>query len=54
LHRLPEFTDFLSLVRKAAKGAVDFLDIEYRDFTVTGSKSPFQNSVGGCFVGTKC
>jgi ectoine hydroxylase-related dioxygenase (phytanoyl-CoA dioxygenase family) len=38
LHRLQEFADFLSLVRKAAKGAVDFLDIEYRDFTVTGSK----------------
>lgn len=36
LHRLPEFADFLRLVMKAAKGAVDFLDIEYRDFTVTG------------------
>ena len=32
LHRLPEFADFLSLVRKAAKGAVDFLDNEYREF----------------------
>ena len=40
LHRLPEFADFMSLVRKAAKGAVDFLDIEYRGFTVTGSKIP--------------
>jgi uncharacterized protein (TIGR02466 family) len=36
LHQLPEFTEFLDVITKTAKGALEFLDVEYGDFAVTG------------------
>ena len=36
LHHLPEFAEFLDVVMKTTKGALEFLDVEYRDFVVTG------------------
>lgn len=36
LHRLDEFEGLVALMRKAAQGALDFLQIDYSDFQVTG------------------
>ncbi len=36
LHERPEFDELLKLIRKFAKGALDFLQIEYDDFEITG------------------
>jgi uncharacterized protein (TIGR02466 family) len=36
LHQRPEFGDFLAVIIKTAKGALEFLDVEYRDFVITG------------------
>jgi len=36
LHKRSEFDEFTALIRQAAKGALDFLKIRYRDFEITG------------------
>ncbi len=36
LHRLPQFAEFVSLVEKAGRGAVEFLKLQHRDLVVTG------------------
>ncbi len=36
LHQLPEFADFVTLVRKAAKAAIDTMVVEHSGFEITG------------------
>jgi len=36
LHRRAEFSDFLAIVLKTAKGALEFLDVDYEGFECTG------------------
>ncbi len=36
LHRLPEFEEFSSIVTRAGEGALDFLEVEYDAFEITG------------------
>lgn len=36
LHQRPEFKEFCHLVRQAAKGALNFLQVEYEGFDITG------------------
>lgn len=36
LHTRPEFADFAGIVTKAAKGALDFLALDYPGFVITG------------------
>lgn len=46
MHTRPEFADLTLLLRKAAKAALDFLQIDYRDFSITGCWANF-NPAGG-------
>jgi len=46
MHVRPEFADLTSLIRKATKAALDFLQIDYRDFSITGCWANF-NPPGG-------
>ena len=46
MHIRPEFADLTSLIRKATKAALDFLQIDYRDFSITGCWANF-NPPGG-------
>ena len=36
LHELPEFADFIEIVRAAARGAFEFLGVSYEAFEITG------------------
>lgn len=36
IHKLPQFTDLTALIRASAKGALDFLKIDYESFEITG------------------
>ena len=36
IHRLPQFADVTAVIRAGAKGALDFLQVEYSAFEITG------------------
>jgi uncharacterized protein (TIGR02466 family) len=36
IHRLPQFADLTTVIRAAAKGALDFLAVEHQGFEITG------------------
>ncbi len=36
IHRLPQFADVATVIRAGAKGALDFLQVEYGAFEITG------------------
>ena len=46
MHVRPEFAELTSLLRKAVTAALDFLQINYRDFSITGCWANF-NPTGG-------
>lgn len=46
MHARPEFAELTSLLRKAVKAALEFLQIDYRDFSITGCWANF-NPTGG-------
>lgn len=46
LHNRREFAELTGLVRKAVKACLDFLEIDYTDFVITGCWANF-NPTGG-------
>lgn len=47
MHTMPEFSALTSLLRKATKAALDFLQVQYRDFSITGCWANFGPTGGG-------
>jgi len=46
LHKRPEFAELTSLLRKVVKACLDFLQVDYADFLITGCWANF-NPTGG-------
>ena len=46
MHTRPQFKELTDLLRKGVKAALEFLQVEYRDFTITGCWANF-NPAGG-------
>jgi uncharacterized protein (TIGR02466 family) len=46
LHTRPEFAELTGLLRKAVKACLDFLEVDYADFVITGCWANF-NPTGG-------
>jgi len=46
MQELPEFAELTGLLRKAVKASLDFMQVDYRDFAITGCWANF-NPTGG-------